>query len=294
VTAPLIGSSTFGFADGNGGHVCNLGSAPTVGQLDVLCVNSNTVVSTPSGFTAAPSAVGGQGAYVFRRIAAGGEGSTVTVTTSGNHDTQVGWSRWGNINAVDDAAFTTATGNATSSPAHSTNALAQTNELCLAFAALHNFSGANPSAPSWSTGFTSLLSGSQGTGSTAVVGFVAYKLTAGTAAESPSVSWTSSAFDRYMLTLTFTSTSGGQSAALGTTTETDSAITLGRAKARALGVATAVQTALPLGRAKSRALGIAAEADAAVAFVGVAVVPATLTVSSAAVRLTSSSAGGSV
>lgn len=205
MSATLIASNTFGFADGSGGHSCNLGSAPNVGELDILCVSSNTVVSTPAGFTAAPTAVNRQGAYIFRRIAAGGEGSTVTVTTSGDHDTQVSWSRWGNIISADDAHDTMADGSSgTSTPAHSTAVLAATGELVIAFAALHDLAIPAPTSPSWSAGYTALSTAMQGTDGTGVIGFVGYKLNAGTAAESPSVSWTNAANDRYMLTLTFT------------------------------------------------------------------------------------------
>ncbi len=76
---------------------------------------------------------------------------------------------------------------------------------------------------------------------------------------------------------------GGQSAAVGTATETDTALALGRAKARAVGaatetdaaqplgrakalavgVATSTETAMPIGRAKSRALGVATETSSA-------------------------------
>lgn len=209
MTAVLLNSNTFVFADGNAGHVCSLGSAPNVGELDVLCVNSNTVVSTPTGaggtWFAAPTSVGGQGAYIFRRIAVGGESNSVTITTSGNHDTQVGWSRWSSINAADDAKQTSVDSSAgTSSPAHSTNPLAETNELCIAFSANHSAPGTMATTPVWGGGFTGLTAATQGTGATGVAGWVGYTLTAGTAAASPTVSWTNSMTDRYMLTLTFT------------------------------------------------------------------------------------------
>src|SRR6185369_11280251 len=104
--ATLVNSGTYNFNDGNAGHSIDLGSAPTAGQTDVLCVNSNTVVTTPTGFTAEPTRVNSQGSYIYRRKAVGGEGQTVTITTSGNHETAVGWSRWGGLNAADDKAST--------------------------------------------------------------------------------------------------------------------------------------------------------------------------------------------
>lgn len=200
MTASLVTQSTFDFADGNAGHVCNLGSAPTIGQLDVLCVNSETTVSTPAGWLAAPTEVGGQGAYIFRRIASGGEASTVTITTAGNFDTVAQWSRWDNVNAADDAPKAVASSAGTSTPAVSSAVLAATDELVVAFGALHTFPGATPSAPSWSAGYTPLTSQFRNN----VGGFVSYKLNAGTPAESPSVSWTDSAVDRYIFGITFT------------------------------------------------------------------------------------------
>jgi hypothetical protein len=208
MTATLLTQNTFAFADGNAGHVCNLGSAPAVGDLDILCVNSNTVVATPSGFVAGVTAVANQGSYIFYRFAVGGEGSTVTVTTTGNHNTAVQWSRWDRCIAVDAAASTQANGSAGSStPAHSTGVLAETEELVIAFGALHAIVTANQNTPVWSAGYTALnTAGPQGSGGSGVIGFAGYRTDAGTAAEAPQVSWSGDAAeDRYMLTLAFTS-----------------------------------------------------------------------------------------
>lgn len=217
MSATLIDSDTFAFADGNAGHVCDLGSAPTVGQVDVLCVNSNTVVSTPAGFSVAPSSVGGQGAYVFRRVAAGGEGQTVTITTSGNHDTAVNWQRWGNTIAADQADATPTSGSGNSTPAHNTGSLAEEGELVVAFAALHNIGTANQSNPSWSAGFTPLTTAVQGSGASGVRGYVGYRLDGGPGVESPQVSWSGDpAVDRYMLTLTFTASASVEAVGVAT------------------------------------------------------------------------------
>lgn len=274
MAATLVTSNTFGFADGSTGHVCDLGSAPTVGQLDVLHVNSNTTVTTPSGFTLNPSSVGGQGAYVYRRIAAGSEASTVTITTSGNHNTSVIWSRWGNILAADDAAKTAVNvSSGTASPAHATGTLAATGELVLAFSAMHNFATA-PTSPSWSSGYTPLATSSQGTGATAVAGFVGYRLDGGTAAESPSVSWTNAASDRYMLTLTFTASAGAATqnataSLTGAGTITSTAAATRAASASLTGTGTITATA-------------AASRDAAASLAGTATIAATGAASRAA------------
>jgi hypothetical protein len=206
MSAILLAQNTFAFADGNAGHVCNLGSAPAVGDLDILCVNSNTTVSTPAGFLAGTTSVGGQGAYIFYRFAVGGEAATVTITTSGNHNTCVEWTRWDDCIAVDASAATQVNGvGGLSTPAHSTGVLAETGELVIAFGALHAIADANQNTPVWSAGYTALTSTVQGTGGTGVRDFVGYRTDAGTAAESPQVSWSgTNVDDRYMLTLTFT------------------------------------------------------------------------------------------
>jgi hypothetical protein len=207
MTASLADSDTFTFADGNGaGHVCDLGSAPVAGQWDVLCVNSNTTVSTPAGWSLAETKVTNQGSYMFVREAAGGEASTVTIVTSGNHNTVVGWSRW---NATDDLDTSTSTevnsSTGNSSPAHSTGTLASTGQLVIAFSANHSIVNANQTAPVWSSGYTAITAAIQGSSTTGVLQYVAYKNGAGTAAETPSVSWSGDvAFNRYMLVLTFT------------------------------------------------------------------------------------------
>jgi hypothetical protein len=59
--------------------------------------------------------------------------------------------------------------------------------------------------------------------------------------------------------------SSGQSAALGTTAETDSTFALGRLKARAVGLASETDAAIAVGRRKTRAVGLASETDAAIA-----------------------------
>jgi hypothetical protein len=205
-----VSAETFGFADGNAGHVCTFaGGAPAVDDFDVLCVNSDTTVSTPSGFTAAVSAVANQGAYVFRRKAAGGEAATVTVTTSGNFNAHVIWVRVTGASAPDVTGSAQANAAAAAlSPSFTSSALAESGELALVFAALHTFPGAVPTSPVWSSGYTALAAGFQGTGSSGAGGFVAYKTPAGTAAESPSLTWTNNAADRYVLFLSLTADPG--------------------------------------------------------------------------------------
>lgn len=200
-----VDSGIAGFADGNAGHTVNLNAAPQANDLDVIVANSDTIVSTPSGFTSAVSAVSNQGSYIFYRFAAGTEGATAVVTTSGDFNCAVGWSRWRGGNALDvvtSAQINSSVG--ASTPAVDTGALAETGELVIAAACLHRLASPEPTSPVWSSGYTALTTSAQGTGTSGCVQYVGYKTGAGTAAEQPSVSWTDGAFDRYALVATFT------------------------------------------------------------------------------------------
>ena len=202
---------TFLFADGNGGHLCDMGSAPSVGETDVLCINSDTVVtavtsSAGAAWSLAESSVASQGSYIYYRKATGGEPATVTITTTGNFNAHAAWSRWPNVNALDTSTNTQASSANSITPVHSTGTLAATGELVIAFGALHAIGIADQNTPVWSTGFTELTSSAaQGSGGSGVRGYVGYKENAGTAAEAPRVQWSgANVTDRYMLTVSFT------------------------------------------------------------------------------------------
>jgi hypothetical protein len=209
----LVAADGVAFATGGAGYLYTFPAGPpTVGDLDVLCVNSDTVVATPAGFAAAPSVVSAMGAYIFRRQATGGEPADVTVTTTGNYNTTMVWSRWRNCGPADQAAYELAGSPAgTSTPAVSSGSLAARNELVIAFAALHGVpaSGAAPTAPVWSTGYTPVAAGPfagdpiSGAGA-CTASFVAARVDAGLTAETPGVSWTDPVLDRYILLLTVT------------------------------------------------------------------------------------------
>lgn len=252
----LDGEDATTFSDGSAGHVYTLpGGAPAAGQLDVLCVNSDTVVSTPSttgaAWTLGPSNVGNQGAYLWYRVASGSEGATVTITTSGNFPTQVSWSRWDGFAAADAAAIAHVDGTfGTSSPAVSTGPLAAAGELSIAFAAMHGFTGAGqqPQSPSWSAGYTPLTADFSGVTSADVAAFTAYNTAAGTAAETPGVSWTGSAEDRYILVQTFETSGGASHAAAASLTVTPS-FAAARSQAHARGAALLVSPSFAAARA---------------------------------------------
>lgn len=230
--APSVVTTTLhAFADGNSpGHVCSLGSAPNVGEYDVLGINSDTVVSTPSGFSVGSSRVNAQGSYLFYRKAVGGESSSVTVITSGNFNAEVSHVRLSGLDAVDVTASSTVIGSASNtSNAVSSGTLATATDIVLVFAALAAIGLANQSAPVWSSGYTAITGPNpQGSGSSGMTGFTGWKYPAGTGSESPSVTWSGDApFNRDTHLIAFTeAAAGGNNAALaGTLGQITSALT---------------------------------------------------------------------
>lgn len=209
----LIASGVAPFVDGDatnpdGGHKYTFtAGAPAAGDLDILFANSDTIVGTPTNFTCPPSAsqVANQGAYGFYRKAVGGETDYVIITTSGNHPAVLAWQRWRGGQDFDVAAgaqINSSVGAAT--PALDTGALAEADELVVVAALLHRLATPEPSAPVWSSGYTGLTEVTQGSGSTGVTQFTAYRTDAGPAAETPSAVWDDGAFDRYAIVMAFT------------------------------------------------------------------------------------------
>lgn len=176
--------------------------------FDVLCVNSDNVVTTPAGWTSSASLINSQGSYIFTRN--GGTTSASLALGGGiasNSDAL--WVRITSATAVDSGATNTVGvdgSSGTATPAFTSGGLSAATELVVAFAALHGIGTAVPTTYTWSAGYTEQINGAQGgvVGS-AVAASVAVKVPAGTAAESPSVSWTpGTASDRYMLAVAFT------------------------------------------------------------------------------------------
>ncbi len=208
MVALLVDSEEFVFADGGSGKVINLGSPPNVGDWDVLLVNSNTTITTPSGFTVAALEVTNQGAYIFARKAVGGEASTVTVTTNGNHNSQVSWERWSGLNALDTGIDDGEQANASSSnatPAYSTGTIAAAGSVIVFLAALHSVGATgNQTSPVFEDSYVTVATAKQGVGVEGVTGFTAYKIGVGTAAETPGCSWSGDgAQNRYALAAVF-------------------------------------------------------------------------------------------
>lgn len=198
----IVASDAIGFA--TSGTSFPFGSSPLVGDIDLLGVNSDTIVSTPSGFTVLDSSVANQGSYLFYRIAVGGETDSVTITTSGDHDATAVWARIRAVDSIDKNAKAVATGSSSgTSPDATTATLSNTGELSISFVGIHRYAGATPTAPSWNNGYTGLEFATQGSGNPACAAFLGYKENVGTTAETVSCSWTNGAFDRDTYVVTF-------------------------------------------------------------------------------------------
>lgn len=206
MAASLVDSDVFTFADGDTGHVCDLGSSPNIGEWDILYVSSDTTVDTPATWTASETAVSQMGAYIFtRKSTTGSEPSTVSVNTTGNLNTVVSWHRWSGLNAIDTTTNSQANASSgSSSPAHTTGTLATNTNVIMAMNAVSDWSAGQPSAISWTGSYTQVTAGHISTTSVEVSNWTAYKLNVGTAAEAPSSSWTGACLNRYMLAITFT------------------------------------------------------------------------------------------
>lgn len=259
----LLDSGVAAFADGNAGHVYSFpAGAASAGDLLVLAVSSDTVMSTPSGWSVAVSDVHNIGAYLFYKAAVGSE-TSITLTTSGDFATEIGFLRYSGAASVPldvtAAAFNTVNNNTT--PAATTGTLASTGELAVAAACLGGMGGGTPNTPTWSTGYTNHLDGqTAGTSGADQHLFVADRRDAGTAAESPSCTWSSNTNNQTLLVSVF-KPAGGQTVTLGQAIETDTARPVVVNKARTIGQAFEADSAQPVAATKTRHLRQAAETD---------------------------------
>jgi hypothetical protein len=180
-------------------------ATPTSGNLLVLTANSDATVSTPSGWTAGPSVVDGNGAYIFYKISAGSE-STITVTPGASADTAMTVAEYsGNAASPFDVSNSStiagSAGNTTTSVSVTTTAAG---DLIVAAALLHSAIGANPTSPTWTNSFTNQISASSGATVPTCDSFVAELIAGAAGAYSTAASWTNNANDRQELVIAFT------------------------------------------------------------------------------------------
>lgn len=209
MSASVVASHAIGFGVSTTPFVYNFNGAPapTVGDWDVLFVNSDATIVTPSGFTLAQSKITFQGAYAYVRQAVGGEGTTVSITTGiggGPFNAALGWARVRGADGWDVAVVAGAGGGAgTTSPPISSGKVAATNEIAIAYLALHNLNVV-PTNPVWGDGFTGLASANQGSGASGCGAMIGQRNGVGTTPFTASVSWTGAVVDRDFFIVTLT------------------------------------------------------------------------------------------
>lgn len=212
MTTPSVTGTPQGFAFTATGTLVTYTGGGTTGAtvVDVLCVNSDNTVTTPAGWTLAASRVVNQGSYVFVKTG-GTTSATIDLGGGISTNTSVLWVRIKDTDGLDAPSVAAAGVDASpgsSTPALTSGALAST-DLALAFGALHALGGGTPTGVTWSSGYTPQTSATIGGATSGVYGTAAVKVPAGTAAETPSVSWTNTASNRYILFVAFLASSAG-------------------------------------------------------------------------------------
>ncbi len=179
--------------------------APAAGQLDIvtIAVVGSAPAGPPSGWSAGSSRLDTGfplSVNTYYRFALGTEGSAVTLpNTAGG---QVCWSRWAGA-AARDTGGQAGYGTSNATQAVSTPALAHSGELSVAHVWAIDFGGSGVmTSPVWSAGYTGELVSVLNAGTHG--GLVAYNPSAGTAAETPSVTWTGVMNDSVITVDTFT------------------------------------------------------------------------------------------
>jgi hypothetical protein len=145
-------------------------------------------------------------------IPAAAEGPTVRIKTNGDFDTVALFTRVRGADSPDVAvnAHLDNSGN-TASPALSTGTLAATGEAIFVGSTNTDMQAGTPTGPTWGGTYTALDTATSGSGASGTWGASAWNTPVGTAAESPSVSWTNGMRNRYIFAVTFTAAAGGSS-----------------------------------------------------------------------------------
>jgi hypothetical protein len=202
-------------AKGTNGASVAIGSGdgwatPTAGSLLVVTANSDatvTITNIGTAWTAGPSVVDGNGAYLWWKISEGTE-STITCTPSVSDTIAITACEYsGNqptpFDASNSSTIAGSVGTTTTSTSVTT---AADGDLVIAAACIHfgASGGGTATSPSWTNSFANQLTAtSGGTGSVDTTTFYA-ELTAGAAGSySTSASWTGSAGDRQQLMIAF-------------------------------------------------------------------------------------------
>lgn len=205
-------------AKGTNGASVSIGSGdgwatPTAGNLLVISANSDALVTlnSPTGVSAGPSIIDGNGTYTWYKIAAGTE-STITGTPSVSDHITLTVCEYSGVTASpfdvsNSSTISGSSGLVTTSAALTTTAAG---DLIVGFALIHSYSGGQPVSPSWSNSFVQVLAGnSGGTTSAATTTFVGELIAGAGGSYSTVCTWTTiTASDRQHIVLAFTAAAG--------------------------------------------------------------------------------------
>lgn len=186
-------------------------ATPTAGNLLVVTANSDatvTITNIGTAWTAGPSVVDGNGAYIWWKISEGTE-STITCTPSVSDTICITTCEYsGNLASPFDTSNSSTNANNGNNVTTSTSVTTTADgDLIIAVAALHLSSGFSsaPTGPSWTNSFVNQIS--TGTGGTALIDcytFYAELMPAGAAAAyATSAAWTNNVGDRQELVIAF-------------------------------------------------------------------------------------------
>lgn len=179
---------------------------PSAGNLLVASGNSDaTLTMTTAGFTAGPSIVDGNGAYLWYKIAAGTE-STVTITPGSSAHTVLSICEYsGNaaspFDAQNSSLITSAFGSSTNSAAVSSSAAG---DLVFVSALIHSINGTALTGPAWSNSFTQQLAANTGgVTSSDCYTYIGDQVVGAAGSYSSVCTWTATAADRQHLIMAF-------------------------------------------------------------------------------------------
>ena len=181
---------------------------PTAGNLLIATYNVDVTMSTPSGWTAGPSVVDDNAAYLYWRISTGTE-NTVSNTFASTNPITTACEYSGLLASPFDASNSSTI---TASPGASTTSTGVTttaaDDLVFAFASLFDFNVAlqpAPTAPIWTNGFTNVISQNVAPNTSRHGHTFIAELSAGAAgAYATSCSWSSASMEaRHQLVIAF-------------------------------------------------------------------------------------------
>lgn len=178
-----------------------LASPATAGNLIVVAGNSDATMTGFSGAAVAASAIFNQGAYLWYKVAVGGE-TTLTITPSVARSMALVAAEYSGLTTTSPLDVTASnTGSGTTVGPISTGttgATAQNVELVLAVGGPHSYTAAvSPNTPTWTNGFATVGEAASGfaTGARNAAVFLGSLVTSATGTQTTGVSWTESAND---------------------------------------------------------------------------------------------------